>query len=84
MDGPDEVEQDDREAANRAHNIGRGEAQGRELREICPGTGRAEPRPDTARAVSTARDSTAAASGPSATEVDHGGVADSPPGLVLL
>ena len=26
VDGPDEVEQDDREAANRANKIGRGEA----------------------------------------------------------
>jgi hypothetical protein len=84
-EGPDEPEQDDRQGGKRSDEVARGGAEGWALRERpFRDTRRAAPRPDMARAVSTARASIAAVSDPFATEVDHGGVTESPQGLVLL
>ena len=83
-EGPDEPEQDDRQGGKRSDEVARGGAEGGRSNRPFRDTRRAAPRPDMARAVSTARASIAAVSDPFATEVDHGGVTESPLGLVLL
>jgi hypothetical protein len=71
--------QDDRQGGNRRGEVGRGgaEARGRTNRPFGE-TRRAAQRPDLTRTVSTARESIAAVSDPFATEMDHGGVGESP------
>ena len=72
-----------RGANGRTKSLGAGRKRGRSSRPFRD-TRCAAQRPDMARAVSTARASIAAVSDPFATEVDHGGVTESPLGPVLL
>ena len=72
-----------RGANGRSKSLGAGRRGGRCERPFRD-TRRAAPRPHMARAVSTARASIAAVSDPFATEVDHGGVAESPLGPMFL
>ena len=83
-EGPDEPEQDDRQGGKRSVEVARAGRRGGRCERPFRDTRRAAPRPHMARAVSTARASIAAVSDPFATEMDHGGVAESPLGPVSL